>query len=36
MFSPMRRAAWAILEEAAKHLRAVCYTGRKSEKETLT
>lgn len=37
MFRPMRRAARAIPEEAAKQLlQAVCYTGRKSEKETLT
>lgn len=36
MFRPMRRAARAIPEEAAKQRLAVCYTGRKSEKETLT
>lgn len=36
MFRPMRRAARAIPEEAAKQLQAVCYTGRKSGKETLT
>ena len=36
MFSPMRRAARAIPDEAAKQLLAVCYTDRKSGKETLT
>lgn len=36
MFRPMRRAARAIPDEAAKQLHAVCYTGRKSGKETLT
>lgn len=36
MFRPMRRAARAIPDEAAKQLRAVCDAGRKSGKETLT